>query len=120
MAPKRRMSWRIVMSALLSVTDKAKNQLEGMEVTHDNFLRLWVGEGGCSGLSYQAVIDNAATPFDVTLYEDEMIRIVTDGQSKEYLEGITIDYSDDLVKSGFRFLNPRASQTCGCGGSFKA
>lgn len=37
-----------------------------------------------------------------------------------FLEGFEIDYSDDLVKSGFRFKNPNASGSCGCGSSFKA
>jgi len=108
------------MTALLSVTDKARDQLRALDVSSSNFLRLWVGEGGCSGMSYQAVIDDAATPLDVVLYDDDSIKIVSDGQSRQYLEGITIDYEDDLVKSGFRFINPNAAKTCGCGGSFQA
>ena len=108
------------MSALLSVTDKAKDQLQTLDVNHANFLRLWVGEGGCSGMSYQAVIDDNATALDIVLYQDDDIKIVSDNTSKSYLEGITIDYEDDLVKSGFRFINPNAVKTCGCGGSFQA
>ena len=108
------------MTELLNVTDKARGQLKALEVTTSNFLRLWVGEGGCSGMSYQAVIDNAATPLDVILYQDDEIKIVSDAASRSYLEGITIDYEDDLVKSGFRFINPNAVKTCGCGGSFQA
>ena len=108
------------MTALLSVTDKARGQLKNLEVTPENFLRLWVGAGGCSGLSYQAVIDDASTPLDVVLFEDGDIKIVSDDASRAYLEGITIDYEDDLVKSGFRFHNPNAVKTCGCGGSFQA
>ena len=108
------------MTELLSVTEKARGQLKDLDVTPENFLRLWVGEGGCSGLSYQAVIDNSSTPLDVILFEDGEIKIVTDGPSRNYLEGITIDYEDDLVKAGFRFINPNAVKTCGCGGSFQA
>ena len=108
------------MSVLLSVTDKAKDQLQTLDVNHANFLRLWVGEGGCSGMSYQAVIDDNATALDIVLYQDDDIKIVSDNTSKSYLEGITIDYEDDLVKSGFRFINPNAVKTCGCGGSFQA
>ncbi len=108
------------MSALLSVTDKAKDQLQTLDVNHAKFLRLWVGEGGCSGMSYQAVIDDNATALDIVLYQDDDIKIVSDNTSKSYLEGITIDYEDDLVKSGFRFINPNAVKTCGCGGSFQA
>ena len=108
------------MTAFLNVTDKAKDQLQTLEVNQDNFLRLWVGEGGCSGMSYQAVIDDNATALDIILYQDPEIKIVSDSSSRQYLEGITIDYEDDLVKSGFRFINPNAAKTCGCGGSFQA
>lgn len=108
------------MKELLNVTDKARTQLRKLEVSSSNFLRLWVGDGGCSGMSYQAVIDNNPTPLDVLLYNDDEIKIVTDMSSRQYLEGITIDYEDDLVKAGFRFINPNAVKTCGCGGSFQA
>ncbi len=108
------------MTELLNITDKARIQLKKLEVSQSNFLRLYVGDGGCSGMSYQAVIDDNATPLDVLLYNDEEIKVVTDQSSRQYLEGITIDYEDDLVKSGFRFINPNAVKTCGCGGSFQA
>ena len=107
-------------TAKIELTDKAKDQLKALEVTRDNFLRLWVSAGGCSGMSYQAAIDNAATAFDETLYEDEEIRIVSDKTSAGYLGGLKIDYSDDLVQSGFRFENPNAISTCGCGNSFES
>ncbi len=108
------------MTALLSITDKAKGQLQTLDVNQTSFLRLWVGEGGCSGMPYQAVIDNNATPLDVILYQDDDIKFVSDNNSRLYLEGITIDYEEDLVKSGFHFINPNAVKTCGCGGSFQA
>ena len=104
----------------LTLTDKAKKQLTDMDVTRKEFLRLWVGEGGCSGMSYQAVLDSNETPFDEILYEDQDLRILSDKNSAEYLKGITIDYSDDLINSGFMFKNPNAVKTCGCGNSFQA
>lgn len=108
------------MTELLSITDKARGQLKDLDVNLTNFLRLSVGDGGCSGMSYEAVIDVNSTPLDVVLYQDDDIKVVSDMQSRQYLEGITIDYEDDLVKSGFRFINPNAVKTCGCGGSFQA
>jgi iron-sulfur cluster assembly protein len=68
---------------------------------------------------YQAVIDDTAGPFDVTVFDDGDLRIVTDQNSKHHVEGIHIDYSNDLVKAGFRFMNPRAAKSCGCGQSFQ-
>ena len=47
------------------------------------------------------------------------LRVVSDPDSAEYLEGLVIDYSDDLIRSGFRFTNPNASGCCGCGSSFE-
>lgn len=70
-------------------------------------------------MKYQAVIDDTAGPFDLTVFDDGELKIVTDQQSKFHVEGIHIDYSDDLVQAGFRFLNPRASSSCGCGQSFQ-
>lgn len=102
----------------LNITDKARIQLKNLEISANNFLRLCIVEGGCSGLSYQAIIDNNPTALDVVLYEDSEVKIVTDKPSQGYLEGITIDYEDDLIKAGFRFINPNAVKSCGCGGSF--
>ncbi len=108
------------MSAVIKISDRAKKQLELLNVDRDNFLRLWVESGGCSGLSYQAAIDDNAAESDHVLYEDGALRVVSDAQSAQYMQGMEIDYSDDLVKAGFRFSNPNAASTCGCGGSFKA
>ena len=104
----------------IEVTDKAKSQLVSLNVTRENFLRLWVASGGCSGMSYQAALDNAQTAFDVVLYEDDAIRIVSDRTSAGYLSGLKVDYSDDLIRAGFKFENPNATHTCGCGNSFQA
>ena len=104
----------------IELTEKARDQLKALEVTRENSLRLWVAAGGCSGMSYQAAIDDAETPFDEVLYEDSEIRIVSDKTSAGYLNGLKIDYTDDLVQSGFKFENPNAVKSCGCGSSFQA
>ena len=104
----------------VSLSESAKQQLENMNINLPNFLRLWVAEGGCSGMTYQAAIDETVTPFDKVLFEDGNLRIVSDGESALYFQGVFIDYSNDLVKSGFRFHNPNAVKSCGCGSSFQA
>jgi len=103
---------------MISVTDKAKGQLKELDVSHDNFLRLWISAGGCQGFSYQAALDDTIEDGDIVIYEDESFRVVTDAESKSYLPGLVIDYSDDLAQSGFRFHNPNATASCGCGSSF--
>ncbi|MCG8453640.1 MAG: iron-sulfur cluster assembly accessory protein [Spirochaetales bacterium] len=104
----------------LNVTSAAHERLKDLDVSIDNTLRLAVEPGGCSGMAYRATIDSVSLPLDEVLFEDAEIRIVSDPNSASYLDGVTIDYEDDLVKSGFRFINPHAVKTCGCGGSFQA
>jgi len=57
---------------------------------------------------------------DEAILEDGSIRVVADTGSALFLDGLEIDYSDDLVTSGFRFRNPNAVKSCGCGSSFGA
>lgn len=103
----------------IEITSIACEQLLKLRGGHENFLRVWVESGGCSGMIYQAVIDDTASPFDVTVYDDGDLRVVTDTNSREFVDGMKIDYSDDLVEAGFRFINPSASKSCGCGQSFQ-
>ncbi len=101
------------------ITDLARSELLKARGEGEGFLRIWVEQGGCSGMSYQAVIDDTPGPFDVEVFNDGDLRVVTDQQSVSYVEAMHIDYSDDLVEAGFRFMNPRASHSCGCGQSFR-
>jgi len=107
-----------VTTTQITVTDKAQQELIGLEVNHEQFLRLWVEPGGCSGMSYGAAIDEEMGEGDQIIFENEQIRVVADPESVRYFDGLTIDYTDDLVQSGFRFINPNAVQSCGCGSSF--
>lgn len=102
----------------IAVTEKARAELINLEVNQTQFLRLWVEPGGCSGMSYGAAIDDELVDGDETIYQDDAIRVVADPDSLQYFEGLTIDYTDDLVQSGFRFINPNAVKSCGCGSSF--
>ncbi len=82
----------------------------------DMGLRLGVKGGGCSGLSY-------FMNFDVKKEKDqefdfEGLKVLVDPKSLLYLKGTTLDYVDTLQDKGFKFINPQASKTCGCGESF--
>jgi len=107
-----------MLTSTIAISEKAKGQLSELNVNTENFLRIWAEAGGCSGMSYQAAIDQDFTSEDLTLYEDADLKVVTDRMSAPLFAGLQIDYSDDLVAPGFRFFNPNATRTCGCGSSF--
>ena len=82
-------------------------------------LRLGVLGGGCSGLSYQFKFDAKERPTD-KVYEFDGVKIGVDPKSLLYLHGMTLDYKESLLQSGFVFENPNAQKGCGCGTSFSA
>jgi len=108
------------MTNTIGLSDRARDELQRLDVSRDNFLRITVVPGGCTGLTYQVYTDSVQTPFDRLLYEDDALRVVTDPESFPRLVGLAIDYSDDLLHAGFRFKNPNAAASCGCGNSFSA
>ena len=84
----------------------------------DQFLRIGVSAGGCAGLTYSAEIDNNMLDDECVVYKEGVIRIVADKMTAKYLDGLVIDYSDDLLNGGLQFSNAQTSNTCGCGQSF--
>lgn len=104
----------------INITERAKGELFKLNIGGDQFLRIDIIPGGCSGMTYNAALDTELKPSDETMYEDADIRIVADGGSAMFLDGLKIDYSDDLIKSGFRFISPNSVKSCGCGASFSA
>lgn len=83
----------------------------------EDFVRVGVKSGGCSGLSYDLKFDKAQLDDD-RLFEDNDVKIVVDKKSLLYLLGTTLEYSGGLNGKGFVFNNPNANRTCGCGESF--
>jgi iron-sulfur cluster assembly accessory protein len=81
-------------------------------------LRLGVVGGGCSGFSYTMGFDEPKSDDAVFTFDD--VRVVIDPASREYLDGTIIDYVTGLHGAGFKFENPKATRTCGCGSSFSA
>ena len=80
-------------------------------------LRVSVVGGGCSGFSYQMSFDRSVQEGD-QIVEYDGIRVVVDTTSAPYLAGTEIDFVQSLHGGGFKFANPGARQTCGCGSSF--
>ena len=81
-------------------------------------LRLRVEQSGCSGLSYQMEFETESSPDDRIIQSDDL-DIVVDSNSLGYLNGLVIDYTEDLMGGSFRYHNPNASEVCNCGTSFK-
>jgi iron-sulfur cluster assembly accessory protein len=82
-----------------------------------NMLRLKVGAGGCSGLSYEMEFVAAADAKDREFVFDGL-SVLVDARSLAYVAGMTLDYSAQMVNGGFQFSNPKAKRSCGCGTSF--
>ena len=82
-------------------------------------LRVGVKGGGCSGFSYLLDLTEQDKETDEK-FEKHGITVVCDPKSYLYLNGVTIDFKDEMMARGFVFNNPNASGTCGCGSSFSA
>lgn len=83
----------------------------------DLLFRLGVQAGGCADFYYTLTLDQVAAPDDL-VFNCNGVQIVVDAQSWKCLEGLNLDYSEDLMGGGFRFNNPQAVSSCGCGNSF--
>jgi iron-sulfur cluster assembly protein len=102
----------------IKVTEKAMKELQKQGAGHDKFLRIRVKTGGCAGMTYDAEIDSVKGNDESVVQRDNAITIVSNKESLSFLEGLCIDYSDDLISAGFRFSNSSNESSCGCGASF--
>ena len=107
--------------SVLQITDGAVNKilsLSDSEKGSNNFnLRVYVTGGGCSGFQYGFSFDKVIDEEDTCITKDGA-NLVIDPLSLQYLEGSTVDYTEDLMGSKFIISNPNATTTCGCGESF--
>ncbi|MDO6682727.1 MULTISPECIES: iron-sulfur cluster assembly accessory protein [unclassified Oceanobacter] len=82
-------------------------------------LRIKVEGGGCSGFQYGMKLEENVTQGDEVL-DFSGLTVLVDENSAALLEGVTVDFVDGFEGSGFKFENPNASNSCGCGKSFSA
>ena len=94
---------------------KITREQEGIDPSHG--LRVAVRGGGCSGFEYALDYENEARETD-WVYEQGDLKVYVDAVSARYLQGTSIDYSLGMAGAGFKFNNPNASGSCGCGSSF--
>jgi iron-sulfur cluster assembly protein len=108
---------------VVHVTDKAiakiRQAFEREGVAGAGGLRLGVLGGGCSGLSYLFRFEPKPRPTD-KVFEFGDVKVFVDPKSIVFLDGMTLDWQDSLMHSGFAFHNPHATKSCGCGTSFSA
>ena len=102
--------------------EQISNLLKGQ--SDKKALRVGVRSGGCSGMSYTMdfIETDEINPddkvYDYSLKVDQSFQVVCDPKSLLYIYGMQLDFSKELIGGGFNFVNPNASQTCGCGSSF--
>lgn len=98
--------------------EEVKKAREANRVEDSMFLRIGVRGGGCAGFDYSMHFDTAFDESKDDRFEFHGVQVVVDKKSALYLEGMTVDWFESLEKRGFKFDNPNAVKTCGCGSSF--
>ena len=104
----------------LSLTDAALARARAILQKPENqgkALRIFVIGGGCAGLNYSMAIGFAKS--DDYVLESDGCKVVVDPKSMSFLNGMQVDYFESVQSSGFKFNNPNAVASCGCGLSFK-
>lgn len=99
-----------------AAVEEVKRMISKEDAPETKGLRLSVKGGGCSGLSYAMNFDVKKMGDHEFNYDD--LLVLVDPKSFLYLKGTTLDYADSLQDKGFKFINPNADKTCGCGESF--
>ena len=108
---------------MISMTERAVKEVrrifDEQNLSYSTVLRVGVKGGGCSGFSYTLGFDDKIGELD-QIAKHEEIQVVCDPKSFLYLNGTEVDFEESLMGRGFKFQNPNASKTCGCGESFSA
>ncbi|OGX06753.1 MAG: hypothetical protein A2Z88_10910 [Omnitrophica WOR_2 bacterium GWA2_47_8] len=105
---------------VLTLTPSAIEKIKSMmakEGKEGQALRVGVKTGGCAGLSYELRFQKSPYENDIVLKQGDL-EIFVNPESLSFLQGIQIDYVDTLKESGFKYRNPNAKSSCGCGTSF--
>jgi len=106
---------------IVGLTARAAEECKSLMALPENAgknLRIYVEQGGCSGMQYGMVFDEKRDG-DLSA-EKHGVEILVDPISAQYLRGTLVDFSDALTAGGFKISNPNAKQSCGCGKSFEA
>ena len=106
---------------MISLTENAASEIRKVikenELVDGTGIRLSIKGGGCAGFNYIIDFDNQPGEFD-HLFDSHGIKIIVDQKSHLYIDGTEIDFNIGLTDRGFKFKNPKADTSCGCGTSF--
>lgn len=108
----------------ITITEKAAAEVgrilkdQGFKEDEKVYLRLRVVGGGCSGFSHKLDLDTEIKENVDETFVVQGVNVVIDKRSGLYLDGVSVDFSDDMNRHGFIVKNPSAKTTCGCGSSF--
>jgi iron-sulfur cluster assembly accessory protein len=106
---------------VIQLTENAAAEVKSLLGKPENAgktLRVFVEQGGCSGMQYSLTFDEKR-PDDFSV-EMHGVAALVDPFSAKYLRGSIVDFNDSLTSGGFKISNPNATQSCGCGKSFEA
>jgi len=105
---------------VVTLTENAANEIRAKLAAEADGaakgLRVYVEKGGCSGLQYGMVLDQKR-PDDLA-FSCFGVPLLVDPFSADFVRGSVVDYSDALSGGGFKIINPKAAESCGCGKSF--
>jgi iron-sulfur cluster assembly accessory protein len=107
--------------AVVSLTASAAEEVKALLDKPENAgktLRVYVEQGGCSGMQYSMVFDEKRS--DDLASDIHGVSVLVDPFSAQYIRGAVVEFSDSLTGGGFKISNPNARQSCGCGKSFTA
>ncbi len=115
------MTETLATESIVALTPGAVDEVKSILTKPENAgknLRLYVEQGGCSGMQYGMVFDESRDGDLIS--KNEGVTVLVDPISAQYLRGTVVDFSDALTAGGFKISNPNAKQSCGCGKSFEA
>jgi iron-sulfur cluster assembly accessory protein len=108
-------------STIVGLTERAARECRSLLAMPENSgknFRVYVEQGGCSGMQYGMVFDEKREGDFAS--GQAGVTVLVDAISAQYLRGTVVDFSDELTGGGFKITNPNAKESCGCGKSFNA